>query len=327
MLVEKLKECPPLNPSLPVKLTTMGNVIEIQYMDRRNTKQTIQMLSGGESYVDCSTGEIKDVTHHETRATQKKSLYRTFKTLRGIINANVTDVSKVRWITLTYAQENGQPMTDTLRLMKDFEKFNKRFQYYIKGLGYSKAEYITIVEPQGSGAWHMHLLYIFDTVAPYLHNDDVFNPLWGHGYTKIKQLKNVDNVGAYLTAYLGDLELEELQVDFSRVAKKAIEFYGNNVIGTGVKEVDIEDDNGNLIHKKYIKGARLPLYPAKFNIYRCSRGIKRPKEEMVSQEYANRKVSAGTLTFEKIVQLTDETTDFRSTICTRQYNMKRGQVQ
>lgn len=296
-------------------------------MERRNTKQTIQMLEGGEQYIDCSTGEIKDVVHHNSRADLKKNLHSTFRRLRGLINTNVTDVSKVRWITLTYAQEDGKPMTDTKRLYKDFEKFNKRFQYYIKGLGYNKAEYIAIAEPQGSGSWHMHLLYIFDTAAPYLHNDDVFNPLWGKGFTKIKQLKNVDNVGAYLTAYLGDMDIEEIKTDISRVMQKSSVFYGDNVLGTGIKEVDIEDDNGEVIHKKYIKGARLPLYPSKFNIYRCSRGIKRPKEEMVSQEYANKKVSAGTLTFEKIVRLTDEVTDFNSVICTRQYNMKRGERQ
>lgn len=324
-----MDESPIYNPSLPVKVTTMGNVIEIQYMDRRNTKQTIQMLAGGEHYVECSTGEIKDVVHHVTRATQKKNLMRTFKTLRGLINANVTDLSRVRWITLTYRQENGQPMTDTKRLYKDFEKFNKRFQYHIKKMGYEKAEYITIAEPQASGAWHMHLLYIFDKTAPFLANDDEFNPLWGHGFTKIKKLKNVDNVGAYLTAYLGDIDFEEFQdgSNLSNLIQKSNDFYGGDIVGTGFKEVEIEDDNGNFIKKKYVKGARLPLYPAKFNIFRCSRGIKRPDIEMMSQEEAEEKVSAGTLTFRKTVKLSDENSDFRSVIDVRQYNILRDKNQ
>lgn len=325
MLIEKMETPPVLNPSLPVKVTTMGNVIEIQYMDRRNTKQTIQMLAGGEQYVECSTGEIKDVTHHLTRATQKKSLMRTFKALRGIINANITDVSKVRWITLTYRQDDGRPMTDSKKLYKDFELFNKRFQYHIRKLGYDKAEYITIAEPQASGAWHMHLLYIFNKTAPYMDNNSEFNALWGHGFTKIKKLKNVDNVGAYLTAYLGDIDCDELSnaKSLGNLIQKSHDYYGGNLIGTGIKEIEVEDDDGNLVSKKYIKGARLSLYPAKFNIYRCSRGIKRPTSEMMSQETAEEKVSAGTLTFRKTVKLSDSDSDFQSIIDVRQYNTKR----
>mgnify|MGYP006974418757 CR=1 FL=1 len=41
---EKMSQIPPKNPSVAVKVTEMGNVIEVQYMSRRNCKQTIQML-------------------------------------------------------------------------------------------------------------------------------------------------------------------------------------------------------------------------------------------------------------------------------------------
>ena len=108
MIIEKLAECPPKNGSL-LKVTEMGNIVELQYMSRRNSKQTIQMLPGMENYVELSTGEVKPVKKNDTRASQEKSLARTFATVRGLINTNVTDVSKVRWITLTYAEN----MTDT----------------------------------------------------------------------------------------------------------------------------------------------------------------------------------------------------------------------
>ena len=107
-------------------------------------------------------------------------------------------MNNVRWITLTYAEN----MTDTDRLYFDFKDFNKRFQYYCKINGYSKPEYIVMMEPQGRGAWHCHLLYIWDCKAPYVANKTL-RDLWGHGFVKIKKLDNCDNVGAYLTAYLG----------------------------------------------------------------------------------------------------------------------------
>lgn len=306
---EKLDKIPVKNPNLLVKVTEMGNIIEVQYMSRRNTKQTIRMLEGGEQFVICSTGEIKDVEHHETRKSNKKGLYKTFVNMRAIINTNVIDVAKVRWCTLTYAEN----MTDTKRLYTDFEKFNKRFQYYCKQQGYSKPEYIVMMEPQGRGAWHAHLLYIWqDMKAPFIPND-VFAKLWGHGFVRIKKLDNVDNVGAYLTAYLGDMELSE--VDLSR--------WQEMTRGTTVKQVEMLDENGQKISKPVLKGARLNLYPANFNMLRYSRGIKKPVEEMMSQKEANKKVSGATKTFESAVKLTDSDNAFDSVIIKEQYNTKR----
>lgn len=290
----------------------MGNVVEVQYMSRRNCKQTIQMLQGGEQFVVCSTGEIKDVEHHNTRKDNKKGLYKTFANARAVINANVTDVSKVRWCTLTYAEN----MTDPKRLYTDFEKFNKRFQYYCKQKGYSKPEYIVMMEPQGRGAWHAHLLYIWDDMqAPYIPNEE-FRELWGHGFVRIKKLDNVDNVGAYLTAYLGDMELSEVNPEeFDKVTH-----------GTSMKLVEVDED-GKKVTKAIIKGARLNLYPADFKMLRCSRGVKRPVAEMLTQKQANKKVSAATKTFESAVKLVDHENDFETVIIREQYNKVRGKNQ
>lgn len=303
--IRRLEERPDIDSSMPVKVIEMGNVIEIQYMSRRNGKQTIQMLKGGEQYIDLGTGEIKDVVHHNTRADQYKSLYRTFRNVRAIINSNVTDVKKVKWITLTYAEN----MQDTKRLYEDFKKFNQRFQYYIKNLGYNKVEYIVMCEPQGRGAWHCHLLYIFDTIAPFIPNNEL-ERLWGHGFTKTKKLDDVDNVGAYLTAYLGDMEVQQALDDNADEFQRCVD--GNATI----KSIEIDGDK-----KYYIKGARLSLYPANFNMYRCSRGIKRPVEYMDYLENAEKKVSAGTLTYEKTVEIIDLDNDFQTVINSRQYNM------
>ena len=80
-----MSQIPPKNPNLAVKVTEMGNVIEVQYMSRRNCKQTIQMLKGGEQFVICATGEIKDIEHHNTRKDNKKGLYKTFANASTIL--------------------------------------------------------------------------------------------------------------------------------------------------------------------------------------------------------------------------------------------------
>lgn len=304
-----MSQIPPKNPNLLVKVTEMGNVVEVQYMSRRNNKQTVQMLEGGEQFVICSTGEIKDVQHHDTRKDNRKGLYKTFANARALINANVTDVSKVRWCTLTYAEN----MTDPKQLYKDFQQFNQRFQYYCSKNGYGKPEYIVMMEPQARGAWHAHLLYIWkEHRAPFIPNEE-FRMLWGHGYVRIKKLDNVDNVGAYLTAYLGDMEIDEM-----------IET-GKDIKGT-VKHVEVEED-GKKVKKAIIKGARLDMYPANFNMLRCSRGIERPVPEMITQEEANKKVLGATKTFESAIKLTDNENEFETVIIREQYNKMRKKNQ
>lgn len=300
-----MNEIPVKNPSLPVKVTEMGNIVEVQYMSRRNSKQTIQMLPGGEHFVICATGEIKDIEHHNTRKDNRKGLYKTFANARAVINTNVTDVSKVRWCTLTYAEN----MTNAKRLYEDFKKFNQRFQYYCKQHDYGKPEYIVMMEPQGRGAWHAHLLYIWqDMKAPYISNED-FRKLWGHGFVRIKKLDNVDNVGAYLTAYLGDMEINEIdnKLDY---------------IGSECKVIEMDED-GKKVKKAFVKGARLDLYPSNFNMIRCSRGIKRPVSEMMSQDAAKEKVLDAAKTFESAIKLIDSENDFESVIIKEQYNKIR----
>ncbi len=303
--VERLRECPPKNPNLLVKYTEMGNITEIQYMSHRNNKQTIQMLPGGQQYLVCASGEIKDCVKHVTRADQKKNLYKTFGKLRSIINANITDVRQVRWCTLTYAEN----MRDTKRLYVDFKKFNMRFKYHCDKNALGTYEYIVVAEPQRRGAWHLHVLLIFHDVAPFIANQ-VFREIWHHGFVQIKKLDNVDNVGAYLTAYLGDMELSECKA--------------SDLFNAEIKEVECTDDKGNLQKKRIVKGGRLSLYPADFNIYRCSRGINRPVSEMVTQKEATSLVSNSALTYEKTLKLTDTDNDYESIINTQYYNRLRS---
>lgn len=302
---------PPKKPNVLVKVTEMGNITEIQYMEKRNHKQTIQMLKGGEKFVICSTGEVMDCRKGETRADNKKGLYKTFANARAMINANVTDVSKVRWCTLTYAEN----MTDPKRLKTDFEKFIKRLYRHCESQGLGKPEYIVMMEPQGRGAWHAHLLLIWqDRKAPFISNATL-RALWGQGFVKIKKLDNCDNVGAYLTAYLGDMELSEIN-------EKVVDLVNQK----GVKEVEIEE-NGKKFKKSIIKGARLDLYPANFNMLRYSKGCVKPTECMMTQDEAQKKVLGATKTFQSAVQLLDPANNYDSVLIKEQYNRLRKSPQ
>lgn len=278
----------------------MGTVTEIMYMQKFNRTCKIKKIDS-EKYIDLKTGEIMTFKAIQNRSEDKNSVRVSLSKLRDYLNTNIQDVSCCRWVTLTYAEN----MTDTKRLYIDFKNFNKRLRYHM-----GNYEYIVAMEPQGRGAWHCHVVMIFGGQAPYIPNKEL-SEIWGHGFVTVKRLEDVDNVGAYLTAYLGDMELEEYTKEFG---------FGDI---KNVKEVEIKDENGIAQSKYVVKGARLNMYPPKFNLYRCSRGIKKPKIYNTKGFEAEKKISADTLTFERTITLYDEKTDYNNTINYRYYNSKR----
>lgn len=298
-----------VNKTSLVKLTYMGNITEKLYLSRRNKNATVQRLPDNKMII-LSSGEVKELKPMETRLECKNSLKKTMRNLRNLLNANIEDVKKCRWVTLTYAEN----MTDTKRLYEDFRKFNMKFKYHCEKSGYSKYEYIVAMEPQGRGAWHCHVVFIFDDIAPFIPNE-ILRDIWGHGYVTIKRLDDVDNVGAYLTAYLGDMEMND-------AAAKC-----EDITGREVKQVEYTDEKGEKQTKYFIKGARLSMYPANFNLYRNSRGVKKPIEEYCTEEEARKKVSAGTLTFQSTHLFSNPEDGFECVIDKKYYNNKRKNTQ
>lgn len=272
----------------------MGNVVELQYMERRNSKQTVQKLDES-SYVVLSTGEVKEyVNESENRSENKNSLRKTFRKLRGVINSNFYGKENELHITLTYAEN----MRDEKRLYEDFKKFMMRLKYETKG---KELAYISVVEPQERGAWHCHLLLkALGENSLWLDSKQLAD-LWGHGFIKIKSLKGVDNIGAYLSAYLADVELEP-----------------NTVLKDGQEVVEKIVDGTS---KRFIKGGRLHLYPAGMNIFRTSRNVKRPKEYLTTYEKAKKENGLATPVYSQKIEVDSE--DFKNTIMYEQYNMKR----
>lgn len=288
----------PNNKTVAVK--KMNHIFEICYIEKRNHFPTIKLLDK-DNYVLLSTGEVKECQHIESRADNKLQVSQSLKRLRDYINTNVVDVNNCKWITLTYAEN----MTDTKRLYKDFKNFISRFKYQ-----YGHIEYIVACEPQGRGAWHCHCIIIFDKKAPFIPNKEI-EKLWTHGFTKTNKLDDIDNIGAYLTAYLGDMELSE--------CKK----YNVSYLENDIKE--ITEINGINLKKpkKFIKGGRLTLYPPKFNIYRISRGIKKPIKEYFSYSDIKEKVGLINPTFSKAISLSDNEKNFNNLIIYEYYNTKR----
>lgn len=284
-----------------IKFKKCGNIYQLSYSDKRNYDCKIKKIDK-DNYINLDTGELKQFVHYENRADDKTYLRKTFSNLRDLLNTNITDVKKCRWITLTY-REN---MQDTKKLYSDYKIFNILLRRKIGAY-----EYIAVAEPQGRGAWHLHIVMIFEKTAPYIDQKWLENDIWKNGSVKVKKLDDVDNVGAYLTAYLGDLDIDEC--NNQNISIKGLE----------IKEIDVIDDKGQELKKRYVKGARLSLYPPKFNLYRISRGIKKPQVEILPEIEAKKKISSAKLTFEKTFKITDEVTGFSNIISHRYYNTNK----
>lgn len=221
--------------------------------------------------MDDRTGEVKElISRAKTRKDNIKNVKSSLQNGRDIINANVTDLKKVAWVTFTYAEN----MTDNKKLWNDWKNFN-RFYREIVG----NYEYIVAVEPQRRGAWHIHAFLIFDHEC-YLDYNTIRNT-WGKGRVEVQYMfGDVDNLGAYLSAYLCNLELDE--------KAKTLGYHDLNVVSC--------ERTGHM----YEKGQRLGMYPKNMKIFRRSRGIIKPEAEWIElREAEERKNALGaTKTFE-----------------------------
>lgn len=291
------KERYPISPESIVTVTEMNHLTEIQYMEKMNNRANIKKLNSDE-YVDLQTGEIKEFEKTENRSQSYNSLRQTFKRLRYLINNNFVGSRNELFLTLTYAEN----MQDPKKLYTDVEKFIKRLKYRFKDK--TTIDYINVVEPQERGAWHCHLLLRFNDLENIFIANKKMADLWGHGFVTIKSMKDVDNIGAYLSAYLADLELTSENI--------------HKALSEGLKVVEREIDGQK---KKFIKGGRLHLYPTGMNLYRKSKGVIPPERKKMKYSEAIKKV--GPVQPHFIADITINSDDFENTIAYEQYNSKR----
>lgn len=142
-------------------------------------------------------------------------------------------------------------------------------------------EYIAVPEPQERGAWHMHVLLIWKNtdIAPYIPPWTVA-AAWKEGFIKIQNVEKIQSVGRYLTSYLCNIKREN-----------------------GAKN----------------KGARLYLYPSGMNLYRCSKGIKKPVVDHIEPQLIKRK----TFSYQQGFSLLNENGEKKGTILRKEYTTKK----
>lgn len=175
------------------KMIIAGNVVEIYTYEKAQRRGAhaykSKISSGGGSLTNEEERKLKD------EKNIRDAVRRTKQTLRRSINANAGNRNgqKDKFFTLTYAKN-----------MMDLEQGNKDFRSFIKALNYriyrkhSGLKYVCVVEKQERGAIHYHVIFFNLPYIPVAELTD----LWGHGYTSINAIDEVDNVGAYVVKYM-----------------------------------------------------------------------------------------------------------------------------
>jgi hypothetical protein len=291
-----------IHDSEPVTVKLTGDIITVKYTDKRNSEFPIERINEDYYIVKSEgTGEVHKVKHGENRLDDTQGIKASIERLRDYINTNVTNSVNCKWLTLTYAEN----MTDPERLVADFREFNRRCR-----ARYGRYEYITAAEPQQRGAWHLHCVLIFDKPAPFIKNSEV-REMWRQGFVNVRKLNDVDNVGAYLTAYLGDMDFHDVASATGKLP---------SVKASDLKAVEIVGEDGKKQTKAIIKGARLKLYPKGFHLYRISKGIKKPVETVMCNREAADLVKGYAKIFERSYKIIDNENCFEVTTSRRVYN-------
>lgn len=278
-----------------VTVTDMGHLIEVQHMEKKNTVCHVKNIDA-DRYMLIETGEILEKKKSLNRSENENSLRKTFKKMRYLINNNFKGNANELFVTLTFAKESF----DSKMVYKDIDKFLKRLKYRYKDV--SSIDYINVVEPHASGQWHAHMLLRFNDVSRIFIPILELKEIWSHGRIDIQTLKDVDNIGAYLSAYLADHEVPD---DYEPP---------NENVEVMVKNVGGKD-------KKFIKGGRLKYYPPGMRLYRKSKGILYPERTEMTYKKAKKIVGSVKPHFRKTYDI--EKDDFTNTITYEQYNLKR----
>lgn len=206
------------------KLVISGNVYELFEYDRPVIVDHLNLKPAGRT---------KKTTEEQKLINRFKTMRRAKGVLRRLINANVGQYKDERgspykpvFLTLTFAEN----MQDLRLANYEFKKFNKRLNYYLWGKK-AKLKYIAVPEFQYRGAVHYHVIYFN---LPYIEAGKIA-AIWEKGFIKINVIDDIDNIGAYISKYMGkDISDERLLGEkcyfTSRGLKKPIEIIENDQI-------------------------------------------------------------------------------------------------
>ena len=178
------------------KLTISGNIIEFDNMEK-------PIFFGTNYHIKPGRKGEKIITAEES---QLKSVYRSKKNVRHLVNAN-----SFQWF-----KPNGNPylpifITFTFKLdIRSVDEANKLYTDFMQRLNYFMTKnkkhtlhYLAVVEFQDEnreGVIHYHTLFFNMRYINQVY--DEIKKVWKHGNTNVKSIKRVKNIALYMVKYM-----------------------------------------------------------------------------------------------------------------------------
>lgn len=174
-------------------------------------------------------------------------------------------VVKIRRSIMMYAQENFNAEYDkfvTLTFeenITDLKKANYLFLKFIKRLRYKTGrdfKYLAVIEFQKRGSVHYHMI----SDLGYIKKSEL-SDIWSNGFVYINRIKHVDDLGAYLIAYIGK-KGKKKNKDFELLKRNKAYLRSNNLkkpewlTGAACEDMENELDVENLeqcYYKSYVR--------------------------------------------------------------------------
>lgn len=126
---------------------------------------------------------------------REDNLYRARQTVRRLIWANW--VPHTKFLTLTYRDT----VLDVKKVRRDITTFVQR----MVRKGYDM-QYLYVLERQkergekegNEGCWHVHMVLFISDKIPF----ETLNACWSHGFVDIHSVRDIKNMGAYISKYI-----------------------------------------------------------------------------------------------------------------------------
>jgi len=234
---------------------TKSNLIKI-------TKTKTDIYASWTSAKNGSNGTHSNKKHQmkaKKRTDNLATLKKSFKRNRDLINCNFAGSPNELFITLTYAdRERGK---NVKAVNADFDRFIKRIKRATK-VSTDNLVWFSALEPQEDGTWHLHCLLKWQDRKRIFIVNDKLAQMWGEGFTKTTAIKNITNIGAYLTAYLTNIVVNPSSENATKKTTK----------WTARHDHMVE------------KGGRLGFYGAFTHVGRHSRNCKKPEVRYVTAD-------------------------------------------
>jgi len=228
-----------ISKAYDIKAIHYGKYIEIlQYAKTKITFKT-DNDNTRTGFKNATDGKKRD----DSLARTRQNIYRITHCNAGM-HGNFPTV----FYTITF-KEN---ITDLQYANNQFKKFLQRLNYKLP----HKLKYLFIPEFQKRGAVHYHGVFFN---LPYIDKKEMEN-LWGLGFTRIETVKKINDIGSYISKYLGKNTFDnrlfgQRILMTSKGLFRPIEYYGSNDVDNLTNSIIIDKVIADItgVHRKFTK--------------------------------------------------------------------------